>query len=569
VTETAAPKRRKTGTHPAAPEVSPETAPDRTPHPSPRPKDAPRTMKDLREYRHARRKPAPRVDDNPLREGLRLERVPDPCILVLFGATGDLAHRKVVPALYQLWRTNLLPHEFTILAIGRRAYDDETLRKEFRGSLEKYSRVLPLDEAAWRSFAQRIRYQRCDFDDPDAYDGLVKMLEEIDREQGGQENHLYYLATQPSAFAEIVGQLGRVGLDHEKHDGGWRRIVIEKPFGHDLQSAIRLNREVGKVFRESQVYRIDHYLGKETVRNLLVFRFGNGIFEPIWNRRHIDHIQITVAESIGVENRGSFYEETGASRDFLQNHLLQLMSLVAMEPPATFDADALRDEKVKVIRAIGEMTPDEIRTSVVRGQYGPGWVAGQAVRGYRQEPEVNAESETETYVAARFEVDDWRWSGVPFYLRTGKRLPKRASEIAIQFKEVPHRLFRDSSTEPDPNLLAIRIQPDEGIMLRFGAKVPGLGIDVRSVTMDFTYGSAFTVDSPDAYETLILDALLGDASLFTRADEVEGAWARVTPIIEEWAEEASPDFPNYEAGTWGPAAADELLAREGRKWRRI
>jgi glucose-6-phosphate 1-dehydrogenase len=573
VTETATPKRRRTSAHPDAPSIAPETAPDKTPHPAPRPKDAPRTAKDLRLAHLAKRKPSPRTDVNPLREGLRLERVPDPSTLVLFGATGDLAHRKVIPALYQLWRTNLLPHEFVILAIGRRDYDDETLRADLRKSLDKYSRVLPLDEAAWRSFAARIRYQRCDFDDPAAFDRLVTILEAIDKEQGnlaeGRGNHLYYLATQPSAFAEIVGQLGRVGLDHEHHDGGWRRIVIEKPFGHDLNSAIRLNREVGKVFRESQVYRIDHYLGKETVRNLLVFRFGNGIFEPIWNRRHIDHIQITVAESIGVENRGAFYEETGASRDFLQNHLLQLMSLVAMEPPATFDADALRDEKVKVIRAIGELRTDEIRANVVRGQYGPGWVAAQPVKGYRQEAEVDPESETETYVAARFEVDDWRWSGVPFYLRTGKRLPKRSSEIAIQFKEVPHRLFRDSSTEPDPNLLAIRIQPDEGIMLRFGAKVPGLGIDVRSVTMDFTYGSAFTVDSPDAYETLILDALLGDASLFTRADEVEGAWARVTPIIESWADEDAPDFPNYEAGTWGPEEADELLAREGRKWRRI
>ena len=573
MTETATPKRRRTSTHPDSPSIAPETAPDKTPHPAPRPKDAPRTAKDLRLAHLAKRKPSPRTDVNPLREGLRLERVPDPCTLVLFGCTGDLARRKVIPALYQLWRTNLLPHEFSIVAIGRRPFHDESLRAEYRKSLENYSRVLPVDEAAWRSFAQRVRYLRGDFDDPAAFDRLVTTLEGIDKEQGnlaeGRGNHLYYLATQPSAFAEIVGQLGRVGLDHEHHDGGWRRIVIEKPFGHDLNSAIRLNREVGKVFRESQVYRIDHYLGKETVRNLLVFRFGNGIFEPIWNRRHIDHIQITVAESIGVENRGSFYEETGASRDFLQNHLLQLMSLVAMEPPATFDADALRDEKVKVIRAIGELTGDEIRTNVVRGQYGKGWVAAQPVQGYRQEPEVDPESETETYVAARFEVDDWRWSGVPFYLRTGKRLPKRASEIAIQFKEVPHRLFRDSSTDPDPNLLAIRIQPDEGIMLRFGAKLPGLGIDVRSVTMDFTYGSAFTVDSPDAYETLILDALLGDASLFTRADEVEGAWARVTPIIETWADEEAPDFPNYEAGTWGPEAADDLLARDGRKWRRI
>jgi glucose-6-phosphate 1-dehydrogenase len=569
VTDTAVPKRRKTSAEPDAPAVAPETAPDKQPHPSPRAKDAPRTMKDLRLSRQGKRKPPPRQEDNPLREGLRLERVPDPSVLVLFGATGDLAHRKVIPALYQLWRTNLLPHEFVILAIGRREYKDDALRAEYRESLEKYSRVLPLDEAAWRSFASRIRYQRCDFADPPGFDRLAKTLEEIDREQRSPGNHLYYLATQPSQFAEIVAQLGRVGLDHERHEGGWRRIVIEKPFGHDLQSAIRLNREVGKVFRESQVYRIDHYLGKETVRNLLVFRFANGIFEPIWNRRHIDHVQITVAESIGVENRGAFYEETGASRDILQNHLLQLMSLVAMEPPATFEADALRDEKVKVIRAIGEMTPEQITTDVVRGQYGPGWVAAQPVKGYREEPEVDPESETETFVAVRFEVDDWRWSGVPFYLRAGKRLPKRTSEIAIQFKEVPHRLFRDSNTDPDPNLLAIRIQPDEGIMLRFGAKVPGLGIDVRSVTMDFTYGSAFTVDSPDAYETLILDALLGDASLFTRADEVEGAWARITPIIETWADMPPPNFPNYEAGTWGPPEADELLAREGRKWRRI
>jgi glucose-6-phosphate 1-dehydrogenase len=578
MTETATPKRRrvpretpgvpKTKPGEPPPVVAPETAPDRTPHPAPRPKDAPRTMRDLRLARSSKRRPQKR-EENPLREGLRLERVPDPSTLVLFGATGDLAHRKVVPALYQLWRTNLLPHEFVVLAIGRRPYDDATLRDELRASLEKYSRVLPLDEAAWRSFSSRIRYQHLDFADPAGYDALAGRLAEIDKEQNSRGNHLFYLATQPSAFAEIVSQLGRVGLDHERHEGGWRRVVIEKPFGHDLDSAIRLNREVGKVFRERQVYRIDHYLGKETVRNLLVFRFGNGIFEPIWNRRHIDHVQITVAESIGVENRGAFYEETGASRDFLQNHLLQLMSLVAMEPPATFEADALRDEKVKVIRAIGELSPDEIRTDVVRGQYGKGWVAAKPVAGYREEPEVNRDSETETFIAARFEVDDWRWSGVPFYLRTGKRLPKRATEIAIQFKEVPHRLFKDSSSEPDPNLLAIRIQPDEGIMLRFGAKVPGLGIDVRSVTMDFTYGSAFSVDSPDAYETLILDALLGDASLFTRADEVETAWGIVTPIIDSWANDDPPNFPNYEAGTWGPEEADQLLKREGRRWRRI
>ncbi len=525
-------------------------------------------MKDLRLARSGKRAARAKPLENVLREGLRLERVPDPSVVVLFGATGDLAHRKVVPALYHLWRTNLLPHEFVLLAIGRRAYDDEAFRKDIRASLDQFSRVLPIDEDAWRTFAEQICYQHLDFADASAFEGLGTRLDALDEERGTRGNRLFYLATQPSQFAEIVGQLGRVGLDHEKHDGGWRRVVIEKPFGHDSDSARRLNREVGRVFRESQVYRIDHYLGKETVRNLLVFRFGNGIFEPLWNRRYVDHVQITVAESIGIENRGAFYEETGASRDVLQNHLLQLVSLIAMEPPARFEADALRDEKVKVLRAISS-APADLAGSVVRGQYGAGWVAATQVPGYRHEPGVDPDSETETFVAARLMIDDWRWSGVPFYVRTGKRLPKRATEIAIQYREVPHRLFQDEGVEPDANLLAIRIQPDEGIMLRFGAKVPGLGLDVRSVTMDFTYGSAFSVDSPDAYETLILDALQGDASLFTRADEVEEAWSIVDPIIDAWAEAPEPDFPNYDAGSWGPAAAHELLAREGRRWRRI
>jgi glucose-6-phosphate 1-dehydrogenase len=536
--------------------------------PAPRPKDAPRTMRELREARQGKRASRARPMDNVLREGLRLERVPDPCVLVLFGATGDLAHRKVVPAMYHLWRTNLLPHEFVLLAIGRRDYDDDTFRAELKASLEEFSRVLPLDEAAWRSFSQRIRYHRLDFDDTAGFDALGATLDHLDESEGTRGDRLYYLATQPSQFAEIVAQLGRVGLDHERHDGGWRRVIIEKPFGHDLDSAKRLNREVGKVFRESQVYRIDHYLGKETVRNLLVFRFGNGIFEPLWNRRYVDHVQITVAESIGIEGRGKFYEETGAVRDVLQNHMLQLVSLVAMEPPATFEADALRDEKVKVLRAIGAR-PTDPATEVVRGQYGSGWVAGQPVPGYREEPDVDPHSETETYVAARLTIDDWRWSGVPFYVRIGKRLPKRSTEIAIQFRAVPHHLFKDTAAEPDANLLAIRIQPDEGIMLRFGAKVPGLGLDVRSVTMDFTYGSAFSVDAPEAYETLILDALQGDQSLFTRADEVEEAWSIADPIVDAWAQSGPPDFPNYEAGSWGPAEADALLEREGKRWRRI
>jgi glucose-6-phosphate 1-dehydrogenase len=553
---------------PATPPATP--APATAPTPGFPRREVPRTMRDLRLATETRRRSqASRALDNPLREGLRLERVPDPAVFVLFGATGDLAHRKVVPALFQLWRTHLLPHEFTIVAVGRRGYTDQAFRDELKASLDRFSRVLPVDRETWDDLASRIVYHQGDFNDPVAYSALADRLDALDQERGTRGNRLYYLATQPSAFPEIIGQLGRAGLDHERHEGGWRRVVIEKPFGRDLDSAIRLNREVGKVFRERQVYRIDHYLGKETVRNLLVFRFGNGIFEPIWNRRHIDHVQITVAESIGIEARGAFYEETGASRDFLQNHLLQLLSLVAMEPPATFDADALRDEKVKVIRAVAEMTPDQVRRDVVRGQYGPGWVSAKPVVGYRGEPNVNPASETETFIAARLTIDDWRWSGVPFYLRMGKRLPKRATEIAIQFKEVPHQLFRDSASDPEPNLLAMRIQPDEGIMLRFGAKVPGLGIDVRNVTMDFTYGSAFQVDSPDAYETLILDAMLGDASLFTRADEAEQAWSIVDPIIATWAEEPAPAFPSYEAGTWGPEAADDLLAREGRRWRRI
>jgi glucose-6-phosphate 1-dehydrogenase len=525
-------------------------------------------IREERLARHGRRRRSPRAPANPLREGLRLERVPDPHTMVLFGATGDLSHRKVFPALAQLWRTNLLPAEWQVIAVARRPYTDESFRAEIAGALERHSRV-PLEAEVARQFLDRITYLRGDFGDEAAYDALTERIADQGRREGGVANVLFYLATQPSAFTTIVAQIGRCGLDHEVHNGGWRRIVIEKPFGRDLDSARRLNREVGRTFRESQVYRIDHYLGKETVRNLLVFRFGNGIFEPIWTRQYVDHVQITVAESLGVEERGAFYEETGAVRDVLQNHMLQLLSLVAMEPPAAFAADPLRDEKVKVLRSVAPPPRGRVTRDVSRGQYGAGWVDGVAVPGYRQEDEVDPASETETYVACRLEVDNWRWSGVPFYLRHGKRLPKRATEIAIQFRDVPHKLFADADMDPQPNLLAIRIQPDEGILLRFGSKVPGLGFDIRPVTMDFTYGSSFAADAPDAYETLLLDAMLGDASLFTRADEVEAAWSIVSPILDTWLDTPPPEFPNYEAGSWGPEAADALLARDDRRWRRL
>jgi glucose-6-phosphate 1-dehydrogenase len=527
------------------------------------------TIRSLRLARAGKKVTPKRSKANPLRSGLRIERVPDPNIVVLFGATGDLAHRKVVPALYHLWVSDLLPEKFALVCFGRRDATDTTMRTDLRASLEKHARVKPIDEARWSEFAARISYVKGAFDDPESYATLSQHLDAIDASVGTGGNRLFYLATPASSFPEIVRGLGAAGLDHETGEGGWRRVVIEKPFGRDLESAVKLNREVGKVFRESQVYRIDHYLGKETVRNILIFRFGNLIFEPIWHRRYIDHIQITVAESIGVEGRGAFYEETGALRDILQNHLLQLLTLVAMEPPATLDAEALRDEKVKVLRAVRLLSTDTVDEHVVRGQYGPGWIGATEVAGYRSEPEVDAASETETFVAARFEIDDWRWAGVPFYLRAGKRLPKRATEIAIQFKDVPQRLFSPTGDTPEPNMLVIRIQPDEGILLRFAAKVPGLGTDVRPVNMDFAYGSAFSVESPDAYETLILDALLGDASLFTRADEVEAAWRIVDPIMDSWLAGAEPALPNYAAGTWGPDGADALLTREGRRWRRL
>ncbi|MGI8534711.1 MAG: glucose-6-phosphate dehydrogenase [Candidatus Limnocylindrales bacterium] len=552
-------------------------------------KAATRTTR-ARDSLHVFRAEAPESSANPLRAGTRLERIPEPCILVIFGATGDLAQRKILPAAYNLSRAGLLPPGSAVLGFSRRPLSDEAYRDMARKAIDEHSRS-KLEEGIWDDFVQGIHYLQGEFGEAADFRELEEELERIDAERGTLGNRLYYLATPPSAYADIVSNLGRVGLDRQRQ--GWARIVIEKPFGHDLASAGQLNDTVMRVFDESQVYRIDHYLGKETVRNLMVFRFGNGIFEPLWNRRYVDHVQITVGEDLGVEGRGEFYEQAGASRDILQNHMLQLLSLVAMEPPIAFEADALRDEKVRVLRAIDPAwTEARVRGQVVRAQYAPGWSADHKVPGYRQEPEVDPNSNVETFVALKLEVQNWRWADVPFYLRTGKRLPKRATEIAIQFKQPPLMLFRDSTTDPEPNLMAMRIQPDEGILLRFAAKVPELGLDVRSVNMDFTYGTSFMKDAPEAYETLILDAMLGDASLFTRADEVEAAWGIISPVIDQWhdwdekaASSAAgsddgdqegtlgsvgdPGLCFYDAGTWGPDSADKLIEHDGRRWRRL
>lgn len=512
--------------------------------------------------------------ENPLRAGLMLDRIPEPCVIVIFGATGDLAARKILPAIYNLRRAGLLPPETTVVGFSRRPLDDEQYRQLTREALDRHSRV-PVETALWDDFARGVFYQPGQFGDRGDFRDLAERLEQIDAARGTRGNRLFYLATPPSSYEEIVGNLGRVRLDRQGEREGWARIVIEKPFGHDLASAGHLNDAVMSVFDESQVYRIDHYLGKETVRNLLVFRFGNGIFEPLWNRRYVDHVQITVAEDGGVDGRGAFYEEAGASRDILQNHLLQILTFVAMEPPIAFEADALRDEKIRVLRAIDpNWTDARVRGHIVRGQYTPGWVGDKHVPGYREEEEVDPQSKVESFVALKLEVQNWRWADVPFYLRTGKRMARRATEIAIQFKLPPLMLFGDSATPPEPNLLALRIQPDEGILLRFAAKVPELGLDVRSVNMDFTYGTSFAREAPEAYETLLLDAMLGDASLFTRADEVEAAWGIVTPIINTWRgwdEKSDPDSEMcfYEAGSWGPEAADQLIERDGRRWRRL
>jgi glucose-6-phosphate 1-dehydrogenase len=512
---------------------------------------------------------------NPLREGLRLERMAEPCTMVICGATGDLTERKLAPALYNTLLGGFLPPEFTVVGFARRELTDEQFREHLLAGINTHSRNKPAKPAIWESFARGIEYHRGDFDDPAAYAELAKRLDRIDRDRGTAGNRLFYLAVPPSLYPEIVNQLDRAGLAvsgaHRSSGSkrGWTRVIVEKPFGYDVDSARTLNHEIGEVFDEDQVYRIDHYLGKETVQNLAVFRFGNGLFEPIWNRRYIDSVQITVAETVGVEGRGEFYDSTGALRDIVQNHGLQLMAMFAMEPPVEFAAEDLRDEKLKVLRAVKPMTAEDVAANTIRGQYVSGWVEGERLPSYRDAPEVEPDSQTETFAALKLSIDSWRWAGVPFYLRTGKAMPSRVTEIAVQFKRAPLALFQRAGVPAvEPNVLAIRVQPDEGILLRFGAKVPGQGLQIRTVNMDFRYGSSFAVDSPDAYETLLLDAMIGDPSLFTRDDEVEQAWSILQPILTAWSSGVGGPLHFYAAGSWGPPAADELLERDGRSWRR-
>ncbi|MDQ4075603.1 MAG: glucose-6-phosphate dehydrogenase [Chloroflexota bacterium] len=490
------------------------------------------------------------------------QRTPEPSVMVIFGATGDLTERKLIPALFHLYQNRRLPPNFIILGFARRDWSDELYRNYIQ---EEAQRHLPdeIDEQAWESFLQRLFLQRGSFGDSSDFKALAERIQELEERYDTNGNVLYYLAAPPDWFAEITTHLKKAGL--AQREQGWQRLVVEKPFGHDLASAQKLNRHLNAVFDEEQIYRIDHYLGKETVQNILVFRFANAIWEPIWNRQHIDHVQITVAESIGIGDRAGYYDETGALRDMVQNHLMQLLTLVAMEPPVRYEAGSVRDEKTKVLRQI---RPVDIAHDAVRGQYRAGSVGGSPVAGYREEEDVPDDSTRETFTALKLYIESWRWVGVPFYLRTGKRLPKKVTEIAVIFREAPRVLFDEEATDHlEHNTLALRIQPDEGISLTFGAKMPGIAERIRNVTMDFDYGASFGLEPPDAYERLLLDALLGDPTLFTRRDEVEAAWALVDPILDVWDDART--IPSYEAGSWGPQEAHDLIQADGRRWRRL
>src|SRR5262245_7924622 len=465
----------------------------------------------------------------------------------------------------------MLPQGFAMLGVSRTRFSDEEYRREMRKAVDEFSRTQPVDDAVWESFAQRLHYESGSTTELETFERVGRRLEQLDEGFGTAGNRVFYLSTIPRLFPEIVRGTGESAIGGRRYRRGRSRIVVEKPFGHDLASALELADLVNDVFREQDVFRIDHYLGKESVQNIIALRFANGIFEPVWNHRYVDHVQLTVAESLGIEHRGNFYETAGAIRDIIQNHALQILALVAMEPPASFEPEDVRNEKAKVLKAVHRLAPEEVDRDVVRGQYDAGWINGVEVPPYRSEPDVAPDSVIETFVACRLSVGNWRWAGTPFYLRTGKRLPKRATEVAVQFKSAPHLPFGEAAQDGlEPNALVLRIQPDEGITLKFGAKVPGPSLAVRSVNMDFAYGTSFADDLPDAYERLLLDVMLGDPTLFPRRDEVEQAWQTVQPILDRWAEAPPPEFPNYEAGSWGPKATDELIAKgnPGRRWRR-
>lgn len=486
-------------------------------------------------------------------------------IMVIFGASGDLTKRKLIPALYNLAKKKLLPPDFALVGVAIDQFTDDEFRRLVSEDLRTYGEAPERCEFCDR-LMERVYYLSGDFRDPGLYSRLKSLLAEVDARHATGENYIYYLATIPQLFAGIIQHLGESGLADET-GGHWRRVIIEKPFGHDLASARALNAQITKVLAERQIYRIDHYLGKETVQNILVFRFANGVFEPIWNRRYIDHVQITVAETLGVEQRGAYYEQAGALRDMIQNHILQLVTLTAMEPPISFQADAVRDEQAKIIHAIQALAPEDVLTRAVRGQYGAGEIDGGPVPAYRAEPNVSPDSRTETFVALKLSIDNWRWAEVPFYVRTGKRLARRITEIAIQFRRAPFVLFRDTPVERlTPNLLVLHIQPDEGISLRFGAKEPGPQVHIGAVDMSFAYADYFGKEPSTGYERLLYDCMIGDATLFRRADMVEGGWAVVQPVLDVWTALPPRDFSNYRAGSWGPRDADELLARDHRRW---